>query len=105
MYLSSGIKRVSLWLSGLNKEIAIGRSPPSDQKTEILIRTPLFFFFLCFDRHQPPPLVQSTDSQLSDMSDTFDTEPKVPEISYLEAVDGVQPELSKCPIQTKIKGK
>lgn len=41
---------------------------------------------------------------MSDISDTFDCEPKVPEISYVEAVDGVQPELSSCPAQAKIKG-
>lgn len=56
-------------------------------------------------RQQPRPQIQSCDSQLSDISDTFDVEPKVPEVSYVEAVDGVQPELSKCPIQAKIMGK
>lgn len=38
-------------------------------------------------------MIQSSDTQLSDMSDTFESEPKVPEISFVEAVDGVQPEL------------
>lgn len=53
----------------------------------------------------PPPMIQSSDTQLSDMSDTFDSEPKVPEISFVEAVDGVQPELSTSPNQTKINCK
>lgn len=55
-----------------------------------------------------PPQVQSSDTQFSDLSDTFDmdTVPQrapSPDTSFLEAVDGVQPEWTKCPNEMKIK--